>query len=148
MLDDVYVGGILHDLGKIVANALHPDLLDRIKRFCAEKDIPDKLLEDFSIGVNHAEIGAMIASNWSFPDQLVAAIRWHHEPAQADEEHREVVSIVYLANCFSNLDNRLLEFDQIEPEILSRFGLKTEDQVRALMEELKKNFDKELLQGS
>jgi putative nucleotidyltransferase with HDIG domain len=148
VLDDVYVGGILHDLGKIVANALHPDLLDRIKRFCAEKEIPDKLLEDFSIGVNHAEIGAMIANNWNFPEQLVAAIRWHHEPSQADEPHREVVSIVYLANCFSNLDHGLLEFEQIEPDILSRFGLKTEEQVRALMEDLKKNFDKELLQGA
>ncbi len=148
VLDDVYVGGILHDLGKIVANALHPDLLDRIKKFCAEKEIPDKLLEDFSIGVNHAEIGAMIANNWNFPEQLVSAIRWHHEPTQAEDEHREVVSIVYLANCFSDLDNGMLEFDQIELDILARFGLKTEAQVRTLMEDLKKNFDKELLQGA
>jgi putative nucleotidyltransferase with HDIG domain len=148
VLDDAYVGGILHDLGKIVANALHPDLLDRIKKFCADKDIPDKLLEDFSIGVNHAEIGAMIATNWNFPEQLVAAIRWHHEPSQAEEQHREVVSIVYLADCFSNLDHGLLEFDQVEPAILARFGLKSEAQVRALIDELKANFDKELLQGA
>jgi putative nucleotidyltransferase with HDIG domain len=148
VLDDAYVGGILHDLGKIVANALHPDLLDRIKKFCADKDIPDKLLEDFSIGVNHAEIGAMIATNWNFPEQLVAAIRWHHEPGQAEEQHREVVSIVYLADCFSNLDHGMLEFDQVEPGILARFGLKSEAQVRALIDELKANFDKELLQGA
>src|SRR5208337_5619993 len=30
MLDDVYVGGILHDLGQIVIGALHPELLERI----------------------------------------------------------------------------------------------------------------------
>jgi hypothetical protein len=78
----------------------------------------------------------------------VAAIRWHHEPSQAEEQHREVVSIVYLANCFSSLDNGLLEFEQVEPDILARFGLKTEEQVRTLMEDLKKNFDKELLQGA
>ncbi len=148
VLDDVYAGGILHDLGKIVANALHPDLLDRIKKFCSQKDIPDKLLEDFSIGLNHAEIGAMIAGNWNFPEQLVAAIRWHHEPREAEEEHREVVWIVYLADCFSNLDHGTLDFEQIEPEVLGRFGLKNEEQVRILIEELKKNFDKELLQGA
>ena len=73
--EEVYVGGMLHDLGTIIVGALHPDLLNKIRRFCAEKDIAVNLLEDMSVGLNHAEIGARIAEKWNFPEQLVQAIR-------------------------------------------------------------------------
>lgn len=147
VLDDVYVGGILHDLGKIVANSLHPDLLEKIKRFCAEKEIPESMLESFSVGLNHAEIGALIASNWNFPDQLVDAIRFHHEPRKAEEEHRDVVNLVYLANAFYYLDEGTYDFDQIDRSVLDRYNLGSEEEVRALVAQLKANFDEEIVQG-
>ena len=147
VLDDVYVGGILHDLGKIVANSLHPDLLDKIKRFCGEKDIPESMLEDFAVGLNHAEIGAMIAHNWNFPEQLVAAIRYHHEPVECPAEYQEVVGIVYLANCFHNLDTGTYGFDQVDPTVLKRYNLNTEAEVRALIADLHRSFQEDDLHG-
>lgn len=147
VLDDVYVGGILHDLGKIVANSLHPDLLEKIKKFCGEKDIPEAMLEDFSVGLNHAEIGAMIAANWNFPDQLVAGIRYHHEPLSCGEEFLDTVSIVYLANCFYNLDSGTYQFDQIEPAILRRLNLNSEAETRSLIAELNKSFEQDEVHG-
>ena len=83
LLDDVYVGAILHDLGQIVIASLHPDLLERITKVCKDKGIPARMLENFSVGLNHAEVGALIAKKWNFPEQLVYAIRFHHEPTQA-----------------------------------------------------------------
>ena len=56
------------------------------------------MLENFSIGLNHAEVGALIAKKWNFPDQLVTAIRYHHEPMLAPPESRDIVFCVYLAN--------------------------------------------------
>jgi HD-GYP domain-containing protein (c-di-GMP phosphodiesterase class II) len=44
LLDDVYVGGILHDMGKIIFSNVHPDLLAKIKDFCAEKTCPPRPL--------------------------------------------------------------------------------------------------------
>ena len=91
LLDDVYVGGILHDLGQIVIASLHPDLLERITKVCKEKGIPARMLENFSVGLNHAEVGALIAKKWNFPEQLVTAIRFHHEPhagARGRARHR------------------------------------------------------------
>jgi len=32
------------------------------------------------LGITHAEVGAMVAENWSFPEDLVEAIRDHHVP--------------------------------------------------------------------
>ncbi len=140
ILDDIYVGGILHDLGKIIVASLHPDLLDRIKSFCKSKGIPSSMIEDLSVGFNHAFIGAMIAQKWNFPEQLVAAIRHHHEPTECSAEHTDVVFTVYLANAISDLQKDRLSFEQISPYVLQDFGIQAEAQLARISERLEKAF--------
>ncbi|HUV07060.1 MAG TPA: HDOD domain-containing protein [Spirochaetia bacterium] len=147
ILDDSFVGGILHDLGKIIVNALHPDLLEKIKKFCIEKGIPEKMLEDFSVGLNHAEIGAMIATKWNFPEQLVSSIRWHHEPTGCEEGFAEVSYIVYLANYIAYMEKGELQFDQLDKAVLERFRIGSEGQLRKMTERLQQNFSEENLPG-
>ena len=141
LLDDVYVGGILHDLGQIVIASLHPDLLDRITKVCKEKGIPSRMLENFSVGLNHAEIGALIAKKWNFPDQLVTAIRFHHEPQQAPVAGRDIVYCVYLANTICDIERERIGFDQVSAQVLKDFGIETEDQLNRIQEKLSKLFD-------
>ncbi len=141
LLDDVYVGGILHDLGQIVIASLHPDLLDRITRVCREKGIPAKLLEDFSVGLNHAEVGALIAKKWNFPEQLISAIRYHHQPTQAPAAHRDIVYSVYLANVVCDMERDRIGFDQIQSSVLKDFGIETEEQLKRIQEKLSKAFE-------
>ncbi len=140
ILDDIYVGGILHDLGKIIIATLHPELLDRIINFCAEKEIPTRMLEDLSVGFNHAEIGAMIAEKWNFPEQLVAAIRHHHEPNEADEKFVDVVYTVYLANALTAIEREQITFEQIDKKVLHDFGIQTGDHMNKIQERLDKAF--------
>ncbi|HUI71224.1 MAG TPA: HDOD domain-containing protein [Spirochaetia bacterium] len=141
LLDDVYVGGILHDLGQIVIGSLHPELLDRITRVCREKGIPAKLLEDFSVGLNHAEVGALIAKKWNFPEQLISAIRYHHEPTQAPAAHRDVVYSVYMANTVCDVERDRIRFEQIQTAVLKDFGIETEDQLKKIQEKLSRAFE-------
>jgi putative nucleotidyltransferase with HDIG domain len=141
LLDDVYVGGILHDLGQIVIASLHPDLLDRITRVCKDKGIPARMLENFSVGLNHAEVGALIAKKWNFPDQLVTAIRYHHEPTQCPAAGREIVYCVYLANAICDMERERVTFDQVQTPVLRDFGIETEDQFNKIQEKLAKLFD-------
>lgn len=140
ILDDIYVGGILHDLGKIIIATLHPELLDRIINFCAEKEIPTRMLEDLSVGFNHAEIGAMIAEKWNFPEQLVAAIRHHHEPNEADEKFIDVVYTVFLANALTAFEKEQITFEQIDKDVLNDFGIQTADHLTKIQERLDKAF--------
>jgi len=126
LLDDVYVTGILHDLGLIVVTYLHPSLQKKIREFCNEKNIPLKVLEDFSYGLNHADTGGLIAAKWNFPDQLVEGIKYHHEPLNAPLRHKDVVFCVYLANMMSNLEKDLVGFEQIEKPVLRDFGIENE----------------------
>ncbi|MDR0590192.1 MAG: HDOD domain-containing protein [Spirochaetaceae bacterium] len=140
ILDDAYVGGILHDMGKIIFANVHPTLLKKIKNFCTEKNLPASTFEDLSAGMNHAEIGALIAEKWNFPESLVNAIRFHHDPAAAPEEDRDLVATVYLSNMFCEYESGNVTFDQIDPVVLDMFGLTAKKNIDSLLEHFSRGF--------
>ncbi|HVO38759.1 MAG TPA: HDOD domain-containing protein [Spirochaetia bacterium] len=142
ILDDVYVAGILHDLGQIIVTYLHPEAMEQMNRFCKDRDIPTRILERFSFGLNHAEIGALIARKWNFPEQLVQGIKHHHDPLSAPVEYKEVAFCVYLANAFCDIERNYIDYEQIDTPVLSDFGIKSEDQCRKLLERLQRSFDR------
>ncbi|HVO38006.1 MAG TPA: HDOD domain-containing protein [Spirochaetia bacterium] len=128
ILDDVYVAGILHDLGYIAMRSLPPATREKIRRFCSERNIPLSLFEIFSDGMKHAELGALIGEKWNFPDQLVEGIRYHHDPLRAGSRHRGVVFCVYLGNAVCDLERGMLTFAQLDQSVLRDCGIQTEVQ--------------------
>jgi putative nucleotidyltransferase with HDIG domain len=140
LLDDAYVGGILHDMGKIVFSNVHPDLLNRIQAFCAEKNLPASTFEDLAAGMNHAEIGALIAEKWNFPDALVNAIRYHHDPEAAPSTVKDLVDTVYLSNMFCEYESGGVTFDQFESSPLDNFGVTSKKQLDALLQRFSLGF--------
>jgi putative nucleotidyltransferase with HDIG domain len=143
LLDDVYVGGILHDMGKIIFSNVHPELLEKIRAFCNEKNLATSTFEDLAAGLNHAEIGALIAEKWNFPEGLVLAIRYHHDPLSAPEEYRDLVNTVYLANMFCEYEAGNVTFDQFESTVLDSYGINSKKQVEGLLERFAMGFKKE-----
>jgi len=141
ILDDVYVAGILHDLGQIIVTYLHPDAMEQIARFCKEKDIPPRILERFSFGLNHADIGALIAKKWNFPEQLVQGIKNHHDPLVAPQQYKDIVYCVYMANALCDLERDFITFEQMERPVLGDFGIRNEEQCRRILERLEKSFE-------
>ncbi|MDR1840118.1 MAG: HDOD domain-containing protein [Treponema sp.] len=143
IVDDVYVGGILHDMGKIIFSNVHPELLERIKSISAEKNLPASTFENLSSGMNHAEIGAMIAEKWNFPDKLVMAIRYHHDPEAVPDEEKDLIDAVYLANMFCEYENGNIDFDQLQSRSLNNYGLHSKEQFDAILERFSSAFLKE-----
>jgi putative nucleotidyltransferase with HDIG domain len=148
LLDDAYVGGMLHDMGKIIFSSVHPDLLDKITDFCRNKNIPVDTFEGIAGGMNHAEIGARIAEKWNFPDSLVAAIRYHHEPSLESGQYHDIVCVVYLANVFCAYEANLMTYEQIEPAALQDYGFTSEKQFRSVVEKMSEGFRLESSQSS
>ena len=144
ILDDVYVAGILHDLGQIIVTYLHPDAMERMAVFCRQKDIPSRILERFSFGLNHADIGSLMATKWNFPDALVHGIKHHHDPLVAPVAYKNIVFCVYLANAFCDLEREFITWEQLEKPVLSDFGIRSEEQGRKLHEGLRRSFDDQM----
>ncbi len=137
ILDDVYVAGILHDIGFIAVTTMNPGMKDAMRRFCVEKNIPPAVLERLFFGMKHADIGALIAQKWNFPDQLIDGIRYHHDPLLAGARHRDIVFCVYLANSICDMEEGLVSYQQLDQTVLGYFGLHTEAQLLDLVASLK-----------
>jgi putative nucleotidyltransferase with HDIG domain len=143
ILDDVYAGGILHDMGKIIFSSTHPEMINRIEQFCRDKGIPSELFEDLSSGLNHAEIGGRIARKWNFPDALVNAIEYHHHPSDCPPEHKDVVYTVYMANVLSDAKHKEFDFDQFDQSVMSEFNVQGHEQLNTLRTRLENMFERE-----
>jgi putative nucleotidyltransferase with HDIG domain len=143
LVDDAYIGGILHDMGKIVFSNVHPMLIERIQEFSTDKEIPGELFERLSAGYNHAEVGAKIAEKWNFPESLVAAIAHHHNPENSEAEFKPLVYTIYLANAICNLEKKEMTFDQLDDNVLKFFRITSFEQIKHIMERLSKDFENE-----
>ena len=51
--------------------------------------------------MEHAEIGGRVLARWNFPDNLVNAVRYHHDPAQA-RPHEQLASYVHLGDIIAH----------------------------------------------
>jgi putative nucleotidyltransferase with HDIG domain len=71
---------LLHDVGKLVmARFLEPTLLEEL-RACQERGATRVDAEAEVLGIDHAELGGVIARSWALPDTLVQGIREHGRP--------------------------------------------------------------------
>lgn len=60
---------------------------------------PDFLeIERRLVGLDHCEVGAMVAEHYGLSDAQRAVIAYHHAPTRAPEAHRALVDVVHLAD--------------------------------------------------
>ncbi|WP_319560530.1 HDOD domain-containing protein [Marispirochaeta sp.] len=136
----VYSSSLLHDLGRVLVDFLSPDLFDKLRRFSVEKNIPPEEFELFVIGTHHAEVGALMAERWEYPEAITETIRHHHTPDACREKYKELVQTVYLANFLDDWDRGRAVPDHLSPEVMNRFSLHNTDTLQALLLDLKKQF--------
>lgn len=143
VIEDSYVCGLLHDMGKLVFEAAHPSYIEKIKKICAQKGIPAEVFEKLIAGVNHGEVGAMVAEKWNFPEVIVSVIRHHHEPDLAPEATKKLTSIVYLADMIAHYQTHEVDFYQFDSDVLALFHITAEEQLKKITFRLAEAFEKE-----
>jgi signal transduction histidine kinase/CheY-like chemotaxis protein len=100
------VAGLLCDLGCLLLHATFPEDYAIVRqrlggahgnRLCE--------LELEIIGVEHAEVGAAVLSDWGLPRDVTDAIRQHHEqaPTLADESQRNRATLLCFASRLAQL---------------------------------------------
>ncbi len=145
IVDDVYIGGILHDLGKIVLLQLHRTLLKKINSFAKEKGLSGNFIESMTVGIAHTRLGAMIAEKWNFPENIIAPIEFHHQPLLCKPDHREIVYTVYLANLFTNIEDEQATYLNAEKRILKLYGINNEEDFNSMHNNLKQQWENQKL---
>lgn len=136
--EEAYVGGLLHDIGKVVLNDYVRFGYGIIVKLVEEQHIPFIEAEVQVLGFDHALVGSMLVEKWGLPDSFRYAVAHHHSPNTLDEpKYQSLVDVVHVANALCLMLGVGLGADGLQsylyPEALERLGI-TEYEV--LMSEL------------
>jgi putative nucleotidyltransferase with HDIG domain len=94
--DEIFMNGILHDLGYLVLNKYFPDTYMQVMGvFEKIKDLLGAEEEIFDF--THADIGAWLAEKWNLPEGVLDAVRYHHKPSLATG-NSDRVAVIHIAD--------------------------------------------------
>ncbi|MCG8565146.1 MAG: HDOD domain-containing protein [Desulfobacterales bacterium] len=94
----LFTAALLKDLGKTILNRFVHEHYQKINQLVTQEEMSFQEAEKQVIGVDHAELGAMIAKIWKFSPRMVKIIRHHHmdDPVRITDKD---IAVVHLADC-------------------------------------------------
>ena len=95
--EEVFTGGLLHDIGKLIHALYLPQEFSRVIADINDTGIPMAEAETKALGFTHALTGRMLAEKWNFPEVIINMIELHHvedAPSRVTPE----VAAVHLGN--------------------------------------------------
>ena len=90
------MGGLLHDVGKLILAKLHPYGFQATLAHARGHRVPLSQAERFFLGCTSHELGAHFGAKNNLPSAYIAVMQYIDRPEEATE-HRELVAIVALA---------------------------------------------------
>jgi len=93
-----FTAGMLCDIGKLALGTLVGGAAAEIRHLAFEERLSFECAERQLLGCDHAEAGATLLQSWQLPDDVVAAVRWHHDPGRCPEPARPVADLVHVAD--------------------------------------------------
>jgi len=95
--EEVFVAGLLHDIGKVALYVKWPDIGERIQTVQKTGDRAFMDVEHDLFELTHADVGGWLADAWHLPITLREPIQYHHKPAAAQEAMLQT-AIVHVAD--------------------------------------------------
>ncbi len=97
--EELFVAGLLHDLGKVPYGDEYIDVLSRAK----DEQISLIGVERETLGLDHQDVGKIIAEKWKLNPFSCNCIVYHHDVDKVAEEFKLKVAIVALGNLYVNI---------------------------------------------
>lgn len=97
--EELFIAGLLHDLGKVPFGDDYIEALN-IAKF---EQLPLHEVELDVMGINHQEVGLMIAEKWKLNEFITTCIGTHHETGKLNGEIGNKVALVALSNMYTNI---------------------------------------------
>ncbi len=115
-----FICGLLHSLGKLIYFVQCPDVSVKILKY---KDKGAEVVleaEKRLLGINHAELGAMLLQDWGLPNNIYQVIADHLQPFNS-KEYKEDACLLHIAGSLADSIEPCAKFDfdyeQLEPSL-------------------------------
>lgn len=138
---DCFIGGLLHDFGKVVFAQFMPNEFRVALHLSQTKNMALYAALQQTIGTDHFVVGAMLVEKWRFAPHLIETIRFQHP---SDFKDTEMIACVFGANQISKRlnfgfgGNPVIE--EFPPSVQKRLG-GTLDEVIAAQGDLTSLFE-------
>ena len=97
--EELFLAGLLHDLGKVPFGDEYIEVLNVAK--WEQRSLVE--VERHLLGIDHQEVGLMIAEKWKLNRVITECITSHHEVDKLGGEAGQQVALVALANIYTNI---------------------------------------------
>ena len=100
--NEFFVAGLIHDIGKLIIFLAMPVEYDRIIQ--SAKPMGFKMLQEEQqvLDLSHDEVGMKLLRKWLFPESLISAVEFHHNPHGA-KSHSLLPIVVHGADLLAHL---------------------------------------------
>lgn len=97
-VEEAFIGGLMHDIGKSVMGVKFPERYGALMRtvYNGQGDALDLELETF--GFDHTMVGEALLRSWNLAQSLEEAVRWHHQPTGATDTNKPIAAIIAIGN--------------------------------------------------
>lgn len=138
-----FTAGILHDLGALLLARAFPDQYSRLSEIRVEQGRSAVSVELEHWGIDHGEVGGIIACRWRLPDALRDAVAFHHQPWQASSERRQLTQLIHVADFLCSCQG----FNRAEDGLPDDFDNASWDALGLQVEQAHSLFENVMTQG-
>lgn len=98
--EDAFIGGLLHDIGKIVLNNEYPDEFARVVERVYNDSVPFHVAEAEVFEFSQRRLGAEVVKKWGFPESLEKLLLYFDDQEEIKKEKYlyNLVTIITLAD--------------------------------------------------
>jgi putative nucleotidyltransferase with HDIG domain len=133
--NSIFSASLLKDIGKTVLDKFIQDAFEKISNLVINENFSFMEAEKQIIGVDHAELGAMIAKMWKFSPRMVGIIRNHHLSSETMVRDKDL-AVVYLSDCICMMMGMGVGADglayRFHPQAMDHIGISAEDTLKII----------------
>ncbi|MBI9097097.1 MAG: HDOD domain-containing protein [Spirochaetaceae bacterium] len=143
--DSIYTSALLHDIGKFPISRIFGDDNEMLLSYCRKYKIRLSEIEDALSGIRHNETGYLMAEKWHLPDSLKLIMKYHHNPADAPDQIRNLNDIIYMADCLTEYDDNNFDLSTMDRAVLKRHKISSVEDFRERFKNLSESFNEQNL---